>query len=123
MFYIAAESGLSWQPPAAGTETVPISSDRGTMNTDKGNNLTLDHQASQLQGLPAPAMRMRRLRTSATVRAMVRETHLRVEKLIYPLFIVEGAGVKRPISSMPDPRCDAISAPCFSSILISVRVI
>ncbi|MGH9550379.1 MAG: porphobilinogen synthase, partial [Terriglobales bacterium] len=31
----------------------------------------------------------------------VRETHLRLEKLIYPLFIVEGSAVKKPISSMP----------------------
>jgi len=32
---------------------------------------------------------------------MVRETHLRVDDLMYPLFIVEGKGVKEEISSMP----------------------
>jgi porphobilinogen synthase len=32
---------------------------------------------------------------------MVRETHLRLEKLIYPLFVVEGTGFKKAINSMP----------------------
>jgi porphobilinogen synthase len=44
---------------------------------------------------------MRRLRASAGIRAMVRETHVRLEKLIYPLFVVEGHGIKTPIGSMP----------------------
>ena len=48
-----------------------------------------------------PKVRMRRLRASANLRAMVRETHLRVEKLIYPFFIVEGEKVKTPINAMP----------------------
>jgi len=45
--------------------------------------------------------RPRRLRASATLRSMVRETHLHVEKLIYPLFIVEGKNVRNPIGAMP----------------------
>lgn len=45
--------------------------------------------------------RMRRLRSSAAMRSMVRETHIYVEKLIYPLFVVEGQGIQKPISSMP----------------------
>jgi porphobilinogen synthase len=45
--------------------------------------------------------RMRRLRSSSHIRTMVRETHIRLDKLIYPMFIVEGKGVKTPISSMP----------------------
>ncbi len=32
---------------------------------------------------------------------MIRETHLWVDQLIYPLFVVPGEGVKRPVSSMP----------------------
>jgi len=48
-----------------------------------------------------PKMRMRRLRATANLRAMVRETHLRVEKLIYPFFIVEGKRVRTPIGAMP----------------------
>lgn len=48
-----------------------------------------------------PHVRMRRLRSSANMRSLVRETHIRVEKLIYPLFIVEGKNLKLPIKSMP----------------------
>ncbi len=35
------------------------------------------------------------------MRSLVRETHLRPEMLIYPLFICPGEGVRKPISSMP----------------------
>ncbi|MBP1914934.1 porphobilinogen synthase [Lederbergia galactosidilyticus] len=45
--------------------------------------------------------RHRRLRSSANMRALVRETHLRAEDFIYPLFIVEGEQQKQEISSMP----------------------
>jgi porphobilinogen synthase len=48
-----------------------------------------------------PDMRMRRLRSKAPLRAMIRETHLRTSQLIYPFFVVEGKGVRRPIKSMP----------------------
>jgi len=45
--------------------------------------------------------RHRRLRHSAGIRSMVRETHLHVEDFIYPLFIVEGVNEKNEVSSMP----------------------
>jgi porphobilinogen synthase len=48
-----------------------------------------------------PATRLRRLRTSAAMRSLVRETHLHPGTLIYPLFICEGEGVRREVSSMP----------------------
>lgn len=48
-----------------------------------------------------PDVRMRRLRSKAPLRAMIRETHLRLEQLIYPFFIVEGKGIKTSIKSMP----------------------
>src|SRR5580658_736592 len=48
-----------------------------------------------------PAMRMRRLRRSDALRALVRETVLEAGDLIYPLFICPGKGVRNPISSMP----------------------
>ncbi len=48
-----------------------------------------------------PRTRLRRLRSSSTLRSMVRETHVRAEQMIYPLFLVEGQGIKKPISSMP----------------------
>jgi porphobilinogen synthase len=45
--------------------------------------------------------RHRRLRQSSGIRAMVRETVLRKEDLIYPLFVVEGKGIKEEVASMP----------------------
>jgi porphobilinogen synthase len=48
-----------------------------------------------------PALRPRRLRRSAAMRRMVRETTLSADNLIYPLFVRHGQGVQRPISSMP----------------------
>ncbi len=44
---------------------------------------------------------MRRLRRTEAIRSLVRETHLRAGQLIYPLFLVPGEGVRRPIGSMP----------------------
>ncbi|QZA34149.1 porphobilinogen synthase [Hydrogenibacillus sp. N12] len=46
-------------------------------------------------------IRHRRLRRSANLRRMVRETHLRVDDLIYPLFVTEGSGIRREVPSMP----------------------
>ncbi len=48
-----------------------------------------------------PLYRPRRLRESALIRRMVRETRLGVENLILPLFAVHGRGVREPIASMP----------------------
>jgi porphobilinogen synthase len=45
--------------------------------------------------------RLRRLRTSETLRAMVRETRLSPEMFILPLFVCEGDGVRREVPSMP----------------------
>ena len=46
--------------------------------------------------------RPRRLRANKAIRNLVRETKLNVEDLIYPLFIIEGEGIKSEISSLPD---------------------
>ncbi|MFS0861747.1 porphobilinogen synthase [Fredinandcohnia sp. 179-A 10B2 NHS] len=45
--------------------------------------------------------RHRRLRHTANLRSLVRETYLHKEDLIYPLFIVEGENKKVEVSSMP----------------------
>ena len=45
--------------------------------------------------------RTRRLRTSKTLRDMVRNVTLSIDELIYPLFIEEGENIKEEISSMP----------------------
>lgn len=46
--------------------------------------------------------RPRRLRSGPVIRKMVRETHLLPENLIYPLFAVEGQGVRSEIAALPD---------------------
>src|SRR5215212_5643438 len=45
--------------------------------------------------------RPRRLRRTETIRSMVRETRLSPDCFIYPLFVCDGEGVRRPVSSMP----------------------
>jgi len=48
-----------------------------------------------------PENRPRRLRRTAGLRALARETRLHPGDLIDALFVVEGSGVREPISSMP----------------------
>ena len=48
-----------------------------------------------------PQSRPRRLRSSETLRAMVRETRLSPDAFILPLFVCEGEGVRREVPSMP----------------------
>ena len=45
--------------------------------------------------------RPRRLRETAGLRAMVREHHVRVDDLVYPLFVCSGTGKQEPVPSMP----------------------
>jgi porphobilinogen synthase len=45
--------------------------------------------------------RLRRLRQSDAIRAMVRETRLSPEMFVLPLFVCEGEGVRREVPSMP----------------------
>ena len=47
-----------------------------------------------------PALRLRRTRTTAWSRALVRETHLAPAHLIWPLFVTSGTGVEEPITSL-----------------------
>ena len=48
-----------------------------------------------------PDARPRRLRSSAALRRMVRETSLRPDDFIHPIFVREGQAIERPIGSMP----------------------
>lgn len=45
--------------------------------------------------------RTRRLRSSEELRSMVREEHVRIEELIYPIFVMEGENIVNPVASMP----------------------
>ncbi|MGM0576980.1 MAG: porphobilinogen synthase [Myxococcota bacterium] len=51
--------------------------------------------------MPFPEQRPRRLRRTGTLRALVRETTLRPDDFIWPIFVEPGNGVRRPIGSMP----------------------
>ena len=45
--------------------------------------------------------RPRRLRKSDNMRRLVRETRLHVDDLVAPIFVIDGCGIQKPISSMP----------------------
>ncbi len=61
--------------------------------------LTPEPTAMALQS--SPTLRPRRMRLSANLRRMVRETNLTPADFIFPLFVKPGAGVRNPIKSMP----------------------
>ena len=48
-----------------------------------------------------PQLRLRRLRRTETLRALVRENRVEINDLIYPMFVVEGKGIREEITSMP----------------------
>jgi porphobilinogen synthase len=49
-----------------------------------------------------PTQRMRRTRRTPGLRGLVRETHLRPDDFIYPMFVASGEDVRREIKSMPN---------------------
>ena len=64
-----------------------------------------------------PRTRMRRMRRSPALRAMIRETDLSAAQLIQPMFVVAGEGVREEVPSMPgstafDLRVCSRSGPC-----------
>lgn len=75
-----------------------------------------------------PATRLRRLRQTSQLRALVRETHLSPDDLILPLFIRHGQDQKLPIKTMPGqfqfsldqlkPELEDIQAHGLKSVLL-----
>ena len=68
--------------------------------------------------------RPRRLRKNAALRALVRETHLRPEDFILPLFACPGQNVRREIPSMPGVHnlsVDEITREATAAFAIGVR--
>ena len=55
----------------------------------------------ELRFMAFPANRLRRLRRTETLRALVRETRLTPESLVYPLFVCLGTGIRNEVHSMP----------------------
>ncbi|MDP6579377.1 MAG: porphobilinogen synthase [Vicinamibacterales bacterium] len=70
------------------TTDVGPASDKKKESVEEADGLELIH-------------RPRRLRATAATRALVRETRLSAEMLVYPLFVCDGSGVRREVSSMP----------------------
>ena len=48
-----------------------------------------------------PVTRMRRLRRSQGIRDILKKTRLFAEDFVYPMFLVEGQGIRKPVASMP----------------------
>jgi porphobilinogen synthase len=48
-----------------------------------------------------PEYRPRRMRRTESLRRLVRETQLAVDDFIYPIFVIPGRGVRKPVSSLP----------------------
>lgn len=70
--------------------------------------------SSQFQ-LSTPDRRPRRLRRGAALRRMVRETHVSIDDLVYPLFITHEAETRREIGAMPGNyhwSVDRVAAEC-----------
>src|SRR6202795_2937214 len=55
----------------------------------------------ELPVMAFPANRLRRLRRTETLRALVRETRLTPESFVYPLFVCPGNAIRKEIRSMP----------------------
>jgi len=49
-----------------------------------------------------PYTRMRRMRKNDFSRRLMREHHLTVDDLIYPMFVIEGTKVREAVPSMPN---------------------
>ncbi len=58
-----------------------------------------ERRTSEASGFPV--QRPRRLRRTPAIRRMVRETHLTVDDLAYPVFVIHGHGLRREVASMP----------------------
>jgi porphobilinogen synthase len=70
--------------------------------------------------------RPRRLRATAAIRALVRETRVNREGLVQPLFVVDGSDVVQPIGSMPGVNrfsVDRIVAECRELDALGVRAV
>jgi len=73
-----------------------------------------------------PVSRLRRLRKNAGLRDMFRETHLTKNDFIFPLFVAEGANVKREIGSMPNIfqlSIDNVARECEELLSIGVKAV
>jgi len=76
--------------------------------------------------MPFPSTRLRRLRRTESLRALVRETELSPAHLIQPLFVVAGEGVRDEVESMPGIERFSISelvAECTEVVAAGVKAV
>src|SRR5271154_6529835 len=82
-----------------------------------------------MTGNPAdsfPSTRMRRMRRDEFSRRLMRETHLTVDALIYPIFVVAGAKQRQPVASMPGIErlsIDELLRECSSLLRLKIPAI
>lgn len=70
--------------------------------------------------------RLRRTRLNSLVRDLVRETRLDLDNFIYPLFVVEGEGIRNEIASMPGVfqlSIDEILKECYELKSLGIKSI
>lgn len=70
--------------------------------------------------------RLRRLRANENIRAMMQENSLKINDLIYPLFVVEGEGVKKEVPSMPSVfqmSLDVLLKECKELVLLGIKAV
>jgi porphobilinogen synthase len=84
------------------TPPVPLTSPSESPQADSPQADRTPENAVQVSATRPLLHRPRRLRRTATLRRMVRETVLTVDDLIYPLFVMEGEGQREEVSSMPN---------------------
>ncbi len=82
-----------------------------------------------MTGIPGssfPGTRMRRMRRDEFSRRLMRENHLSVDSLIYPIFVVEGTRERQPVASMPGIErlsVDELLRECESLIRLKIPAI
>ena len=87
--------------------------------------MTSFHPLDALRTAPGPK-RPRRLRRTAALRDLVRETTLDPADLVHPLFVVPGNGVRKPVSSMPGVHqisSDELSAEARELAALGVKAV
>ena len=68
--------------------------------TEERESFRRDPEMNEVPYFDLPS-RPRRNRRNAGIRRLVRETRLTPDQLIWPLFVIDGEGVREPIASMP----------------------
>ena len=90
------------------------------------NSIGVTTNMTGIPGSSFPGTRMRRMRRDEFSRRLMRETHLSVDSLIYPIFVVEGTRERQPVASMPGIErlsVDQLLRECESLIRLKIPAI